>query len=163
MRIRAAFAKLKESSHPCYYRYHCLHLLNPHCFVLYPLPHSCPHCFLSSTSVSTARRKLDVIDCSQNCPPHLWGSSSPVSACVWQQACSRWLVSSSAPGKLTSPHGIRYLINNNMLPDDYCMASAVMNYSGGNNSHEQIQNQTKKQSVVLHLKINLGIESFIRG
>lgn len=45
-----------------------------------------------------------------------------------------------------------------MLPDDYCVTGAMMNYLGGNNSHEQIENQTRKNSDVPHLKINLGTQ-----
>lgn len=66
-----------------------------------------------------------------------------------------------------SLYGTRYVINNNILPDDCCMTAAMKNYSGGSNNHEQIEKQTKKQSAVLHLKINLetqrdssGVEIF---
>lgn len=38
------------------------------------------------------------------------------------------------------------------------MTAAVMKRSGGSNNREQIEKQTKKQSVVLHLKINLGTQ-----
>lgn len=38
------------------------------------------------------------------------------------------------------------------------MTAAMMNHSGGSNNHEQIKKQTKKQSVVLHLKINVGTQ-----
>lgn len=54
--------------------------------------------------------------------------------------------------------GIQYIINNNILPDDYCMTAAMMNCSGESNSHEQKEKQTKKQSAVRHLKIYLGTE-----
>lgn len=66
-----------------------------------------------------------------------------------------------------SLYGTRSIINNNILPDDYCMTAVIMNHSGRSNNHEQIEKQTKKQSVVLHLKINLrtqrdssGVEIF---
>jgi hypothetical protein len=52
----------------------------------------------------------------------------------------------------------RYIINNNILPDDYYMTAAVMNHSGRRNNHKQIEKQTKKQSVSLYLKINLGTQ-----
>lgn len=59
----------------------------------------------------------------------------------------------------------RYIINNNILilPDDCYMAAAMMNHSEASNNHEHTETQTKKQSVVLHLKINLGTERFIQG
>ena len=57
-----------------------------------------------------------------------------------------------------SLYGTGYIINNNILLDDYCMTAAMMNRSGGSNNHEQTEKQTKKQSVVLHLKINLGTQ-----
>lgn len=55
-------------------------------------------------------------------------------------------------------YGSQYIINNNILTDDCSMTAAVMNHSGGRNNHKQIGKQTKKQSVVLHLKINLGTQ-----
>lgn len=55
-------------------------------------------------------------------------------------------------------YGSQYIINNNILTDDCYMTVPVMNHSGGRNNHKQIEKQTKKQSVVLHLKINLGTQ-----
>ena len=43
------------------------------------------------------------------------------------------------------------------------MTAAMMNRSGVSNNHEQIEKQTKKQSVVLHLKINLGTQKDSSG
>lgn len=57
-----------------------------------------------------------------------------------------------------SRYGTRYIINNNMLPNDYCMTAAMMNRSGGSNNREQLGKQTKKRSAVLYLKINLGTQ-----
>ena len=57
-----------------------------------------------------------------------------------------------------SLYGTGYIINNNIPLDDYCMTAIMMNRSGGSNNHEQIEKQTKKQSVALHLKINLGTQ-----
>lgn len=62
-----------------------------------------------------------------------------------------------------SLHDIRYVINNNTLPDDFCMTAAMINYSGESNSHEQIEKQTKAQSVVLHLKIYLETQRYSSG
>lgn len=84
--------------------------------------------------------------------------------------CPCVVVSSAASGwyhyrhlaSFMSLHGIQFIINNNILPEDYYMTAAMMNHSGGSNCHEQIEKQTKKQSVVRHLKIYLGTERFIR-
>ena len=62
-----------------------------------------------------------------------------------------------------SLYGTWYIINNNILLDDYCMTAAMMNRSGGSNNHEQTEKQTKKQSVVLHLKINLEHREIHQG
>lgn len=46
-----------------------------------------------------------------------------------------------------SLYGAQYIINNNILPDVYCMTATLMNCSGESNNHEQTEKQTKKQSV----------------
>lgn len=105
--------------------------------------------------MSSARGKLEGI----NCSPELPASSSDLllhlsSKCLSAAVCFaangwypyRHLVS------FMRLYGTRYIINNNILPDDYSMTAAIMNHSGGSNNHEQIEKQTKKQSVLLDLK-----------
>ena len=60
-------------------------------------------------------------------------------------------------------YGSQYIINNNRPPDDYYMTTAVMSHSGKRNNHKQIEKQTKKQSVALYLKINLGTQRDSQG
>lgn len=111
------------SSHPWYYRHHHLCLLNPHRFCAL-FPPSCPYCFLSSEFISTARRKKNIIDFSQNgLPPSLGLQLQFPSKCI----CAA--ISSAASGwyhyghlvSFISLHDVLYLINNNTLPDDYCV------------------------------------------
>lgn len=112
------------SSHPWYYRHHHLCLLNPHCFWALSI----------SSFVSLLLPELWIhFYCQKEEEHNRFLPERPAPSLGLQlqfpSKCTCAAVSSAASGwyhyghlvSFMSLHDILYLINNNTLPDDYCM------------------------------------------